>query len=123
MQYRIWSEMIVGGISKGMEDIPTNPLFLRAGGTYPKKKNPTGNDALTQAVADIASALNPRAIPANAMGTNQLLNSPAKTIDSRSKCYRQLSELKNLVESGLLSNEEYRIERDAIMNTLKKLTC
>ena len=39
MQYRIWNEMIVGGISKGMEDIPTNPLFLRAGGTYPKKKN------------------------------------------------------------------------------------
>ena len=30
-------------------------------------------------------------------------NSPAKIIDSRSKCYRQLGELKSLFESGVLS--------------------
>ena len=121
MQYRIWSETIIGGIHKSKDIAPTNPLFLRAGGTYPKKKSAAGNDALTQAVTDIATALNPKPIPN--VGTNQLLNSPAKIIESRSKCYRQLSELRNLVESGLLSNEEYQIERDAIMNTLKKLTC
>ena len=62
--------------------------------------------------------LNPKPIPN--VGTNQLLSSPAKTIESRLKCYRQLSELRNLVESGLLSNEECQI---AIMDTLKKLTC
>ena len=38
MQYCIWSEMIIGGIHKSKDIAPTNPLVLRAGGTYPKKK-------------------------------------------------------------------------------------
>ena len=57
MQYRNWSEMIVGGLHKSTDTAPTNPLFLRAGGNYPKKKTTTGSDTLTQAVADIASAI------------------------------------------------------------------
>ena len=48
-------------------------------------------------------------------------DSPAKVIESRSKCYRQLAELKNLMESGLLSEEKYTSERQAIMDTLHKL--
>ena len=63
---------------------------LWAGSTYLKRKE------LTQAVTAIAPAVNPRS--ANT-GTNQLVNSPAKI---RSKCYLQLLELKNLVESGSL---------------------
>ena len=47
-------------------------------------------------------------------------DSPAKVIEIRSKCNRQLAELKNLMESGLLS-EEYTSERQAIMDTLHKL--
>ena len=42
-------------------------------------------------------------------------------IDNRSKCYRQLAELKNLMESGLLSEEEYTSERQAVMDILHKL--
>ena len=122
MQYRIWSEMIVGGLHKSTDTAdtaPTNPLFLRAGGSYPKKKTATSSDTLTQAMADILSALKPGCTPT----ANPVVNSPAKIIDGRSKCYRQLSELKNLVESGLLTDKEYRLEQDVIMNTLKKLAC
>lgn len=38
-----------------------------------------------------------------------------------SKCYRQLGELKNLRESGLISEDEYARERECIMGTLKTL--
>ena len=120
MQYRIWSEMIIGGLHKSTDTAPSNPLFLRAGGNYPKKKPISGGDTLTQAVADIASAI-VKSRPAPS--PNSMVHSPAKIIDSRSKCYRQLSELKSLFESGLLSDEEYQVEREAIMNTLKKFTC
>jgi len=41
--------------------------------------------------------------------------SPAKIIDSRSKCYKQLSELKG---SDLLSDDEYTSEQQAIMAKL-----
>ena len=47
--------------------------------------------------------------------------SPAKLIDNRSKCYKQLADLNNLKQSGLLSDSEYASEREAIMSTLKKL--
>ena len=54
--------------------------------------------------------------------TSNLGSSPAKTIDNRLKCYKQLGELKDLKESGLLSEEEYAAEHEAIMGTLKKLS-
>ena len=46
---------------------------------------------------------------------------PAKNIDSRSKCYKQLSEFSNLRENGILSNEEYMLEKSAVMAVLKQL--
>ena len=48
--------------------------------------------------------------------------SPAKIIDSRSKCYKQLSELKILKGSDMLSDDEYMSERQAIMATLRSLS-
>ena len=47
--------------------------------------------------------------------------SPAKAIESRTKCYKQLADLKSLVESGVLSKEEYSDEKATIMGMLKKL--
>jgi len=47
--------------------------------------------------------------------------SPGKVIGSRSKCYKQLGELKNLKDSNLLSEEEYVRERKAIMKILENL--
>ena len=45
-------------------------------------------------------------------------NSPAKIADIRTKCYKQLSDLKG---EGILTEEEYMAEKSAIMSTLKGL--
>ena len=48
--------------------------------------------------------------------------SPANSIDNRSKCYKQLGDLNELrTHSGVLTEEEYHSEKEAIMITLKKL--
>jgi len=47
--------------------------------------------------------------------------SPAKIIENRSKCYKQLSELNNLKAAGVLTEEEYQLEKEAVMTTLKTL--
>ena len=44
--------------------------------------------------------------------------SPAKLIDNRSKFYKQLADLSNLKQSGLLSDAEYASKREAIMSIL-----
>ena len=47
--------------------------------------------------------------------------SPAKIIDNHSKLYKQLSELKNLMTAGILSEDEYLSEKETIMDLLKQL--
>ena len=118
MQYQIWAEMKSGGLHDSMTTHPATSMFVRAGGTTPKKVASVP-DPMSQAICQLASALTPKAsstTPACRVG-----DSPAKVIENRSKCYRQLAELKNLMETGLLSEEEYTSERQAVMDTLHKL--
>ena len=114
MQYRIWAEMYVGGVHPSLDQAPKSTMFIRAGGgSAPKKR-----DSVADAVSQIAVALSPKVSSNGGDGTS---GSPAKVIENRSKCYKQLSELKNLKMSGLLSDAEYDVEREAIMNVLNKL--
>ena len=50
-----------------------------------------------------------------------MASSPAKSIDNRSKCYKQLNELNGLKMAGVLSPEEFDTEKEAIMSVLKTL--
>ena len=122
MQYRVWSEMHVGGVHADLNEAPSTPMFVRAGGVQPKKKSDPVSDVLTQAVTQLASALTPKPLPSRSHAP-QVNNSPAKVIENRSRCYKQLAEVKTLHESGVLSALEYNSEREAIMSTLKNLTC
>ena len=90
--------------SSSTSEAPTHSsMFMRAGtGGAQKRKTNVGASAW--------------ATPASSVGT-----SPAETIDNRSKYYKQLTDLRNLKQSGLLSDTEYDSERDAIMSMLKTL--
>ena len=116
MQYRIWAEMHVGGYQPSLDEAPSNcnSMFLRAGGAAVKRR--TTADIVSQAINQLASTLSPSVTTPTSHGSS---GSPAKLIDNRSKCYKQLGELKNLMQSGLLSDEEYSREREAILGTLK----
>ncbi len=87
-------------------------MFNRAGSVNVKRR--TSSDAVTQVVDKLANALSPKAV-------SSCGNSPAKVIENRTKCDKQLSELKNLNESGIISDEEYRSEKEAFMLSLKTL--
>ena len=71
--------------------------------------------AITDAACAITSVLSPKhnALP---KGPN---SSPVKAIESWSKLYKQLSELNNLKSIGVLSEEEYTCEKQAIMKLLQ----
>lgn len=72
---------------------------------------------MSLAINHLASAI----VPKSTSTQESASNIPATTIENRSKCYKQLSELKNLWESNLLSDEEYAVEREAIMAMLRSL--
>ena len=60
-------------------------------------------------------------LPSAKPSSSSAVASPAKSIDNRSKCYKQLGDLNELRSSGVLTEEEYQSEKEAIMITLKKL--
>lgn len=57
----------------------------------------------------------------NRSGTSSNGTSLARAIKGRSKCYRQLSELKNLRDTCVLTDAEFETEREAILTTLGNL--
>lgn len=124
MQFRIWAEMYNGGVHPCLQEPPTSTMFVRAGGgNTTKKKMSNTNDPLSHAIVQLASALSPNvsaSLSHSGSGPKQGV-SPAKIIENRSKCYKQLAEVRNMNQSGLLSDEEYTVEREAIMKVLKQL--
>ena len=111
MQFRIWAEMIVGGVHISQDEPPSTTMFNHSGSVNVKKR--AAPDVVTQFVDRLAITLSPISVSSG--------SSPAKVIENRSKCYKQLSELKNLNDSGVLSDEEYISEKESIMQSLKSL--
>lgn len=90
--------MVAGGLHEDLDHPPNTSMFCRAGNTGTKKKSAerTLAEALTE-VANIISravSLVATAPTHNAASSNR--SSPAKVIENRSKCYKQLSELQSL---------------------------
>ena len=81
------------------------PIQLYAGSGVQKRKSSAAQANST-----------PVLTPTSTSGT-----SPARLIENRSKCYKQLADLNSLKESELLTEAEYASECDAILNMLKKL--
>ena len=109
MQYRIWAELWSEGVYSSCstsEASTHSTMFMRAGSEVQKRKN--------HSAAQTNST--PVLTPTSTGGT-----SPARLIENRSKCYKQLADLNSLKESGLLTEAEYASERDAILNMLKRL--
>ena len=94
-------------------------MFARAGRSTPHRKTSSISHLLTEAATAITSALSPK--PTSGAVSSSASCSPAKLIESRSKLYKQLSELQNLKGGGILTEEEYHTETQSIMKLLKKL--
>ena len=122
MQLRIWSEMVAGELHSSLDNPPCTSMFAKAGATTPKKEKGGTVQVLTDVATAIASALSPQASSSIPMScTPGRLPSPAKMIEGRSKCYKQLSELNNLKVNGIISQAEYETEKEAIMAVLSSL--
>ena len=118
MQFRIWSEMLQGGIHSSLTDCPTSSMFVWAGGetgTGRKKDNLIGEIVKEAAVA-ISSAFSSRP-PLQSSSGNPLGSSPAKLIDSRSKCYKQLSDInyEELVGTPVLTDDIFFISSSLLI--------
>ena len=119
MQFRIWAEMVASGMYCSMDNPPNTTMFTRAGSGTPSRKK--DNVPVARALSDAATVIATALSPAVSTSSTHIIasNSPAKVIESRSKLYRQLNELQNLKQSGVLTDEEYCEEKGTIMKLLQ----
>jgi len=116
MQYRIWSELIVNEAHESLDEPPTCSMFKRAcrnDNNRQREKTLSMSEAITHAAQAFSSAFSPPPVSHS--------KGPTNMIDSRSKCYTQLSELNNLRSAGVITEDEYLNEKSAIMEVLKQL--
>ena len=94
LQLRIWSEMLQGGIHSSLTDCPTSSMFVRVGCETGRRKKDDSiagiGEIVKEAAVAISSAFSSQPSLQPSSG-NPLGSSPAKLIDSRSKCYKQLT--------------------------------
>lgn len=100
-QLRIWSEIFVSGIYGSLYTPPNSSMFIRAGGGNRSKKV-TLSGAITQ-LSEAISSLTPKSPPPLSPVT---VCSSVKSIDGRTKCYKQLGEVNDLKQSEQEFNKQ-----------------
>ena len=100
--------MVVSGMS-----LPKHPCLVELG-VIPHKR--IQKNEVAQALSDAATAIT-SAISTNVQWASST-NSDSYVIERRSRLYRQLSELWELQSISLLTEDEYKIEKDSIMKLL-----
>ena len=100
MQIRIWAELLVSGLYNNLDDPPyKNSMFARSGSGSKQ------NSPVSKGVQEMTSPVSTKVTP---------VTSPARMIESRSKLYKQLTELQNLKSVGVLDENEYKVEKQTI---------
>ena len=108
--------MIAGNVYSSLDEEPKLSMFTRAGGEGGKKRSDSNSltEAFTQAAVAVSSAL-------SQCSNSPATYNPAKLIEARSKSYKQLHDFNSLKGAGVLTEDEYTDEKEAVLEVLKKL--
>lgn len=111
-QLRLWAHMFVANTHDDLEHPPNVPLITGSVQRQARKESLT--DAFTNAASAIAKALSPPTTPSSTC-------SLSKVVDIRMKNLEQLRCLQQLREDGVLTDEEFLLQKDIVIKSLNKL--
>lgn len=122
-QYRLWARMIKNKQWKDFHNPPNLPMIT--GKVSRKCKTDVVDTLATTAVAIIKALRDPSSAAASesCVATKEAHTphgiSPAKKVELRSKYLKQLREIQNLRDEGVLTLDEFQVEKDTILQALK----
>ena len=117
-QYRLWARAIVSGVHESDDHPPNAPMF---NGGIPKQPKESIVDAFTGAATVIARAIvNPKDLQNEEH--NSVRFSPNKKVDIRMKNLEQLRVLQNLMEDGILNQDEFAEQKRIVLQELNNLS-
>ena len=113
-QYRLWARVIVSGVHESDDHPPNAPMF---NGGILKQPKESIVDAFTGAATVIARAIvNPKELQNEEHNPVRL--SPNKKVDIRMTNLEQLRILQNLMEDGILNQDEFAEQKRIELNNL-----
>ena len=125
LQYRLWAKTILSGVHDDMNNPPPLPMITG----YASKGQKSYTGAIASAAAGAASAVvrvlnDGPAVPTSsciAATPPPIAVSPNLSVDIRMKNLEQLRYLQQLMNDGILSNEEFLEQKEMILDTLRKI--
>ena len=122
-QYKFWAEMLAHDQHQSFEDPPGHTMFRRENKWAKKGQDNPADDSVISGMLSIMNSL------CSAITPNQSTHevkrttwSPMKKAELRSTYIKQLSELRSLHESAVLSTEEYEEQRKEVID-LMRIAC
>lgn len=121
-EYRLWARMIKNHQWKDKDSPPNLPMIR---GKASRKGKHDVVDTLANAAVAIMKALRPSSpelsskFPATSCKTDGM--SPGKKVQLRSQYLKQLKEIQNLRDKNVLSADEFQVEKETILKSLREL--
>ena len=115
-QLRLWARMFIAKTHDDLDHPPNVPLITGSVQRQPRKESLS--DAFTSAACAIAKAFSP---PPTPPPTPSSTRSPSKVVDIRMKNLEQLRCLQQLREDGILTEEEFLLQKNIVIKSLNQL--
>ncbi len=113
---RLWARSICGNLHDDLDTPPDLPPFCKQ---VPKKaRRESLTEALSGAAVTLANVFKGDSVPVQNPTAPSPGISPGRTIELRMKNYEQLRYLKQLIDDGILTENEYEEQKDNILISL-----
>lgn len=121
-QYKFWAEMLAHDQHQSFEDPPGHAMFRRESKGAKKAQDSPADDSVICGMLSIMHSMCSAITPSQSTReVKQTTWSPMKKVELRSTYIKQLSELRLLHESAVLSVEEYEERRNNVIDLMRQV--
>jgi hypothetical protein len=119
-QYKLWAEMLVCGTHTSLDEPPSASMFSRESkhSSSALAASSSLNDTVVSGMMTMMSSLCQALVPKPVGST---CGSPVKRAELRGTYMKQLTELKQLRDGGILDEDEYEEQRSDIIELMRQL--
>ena len=121
---KLWAEMLATGVHNDLDNPPTASMFGRDKHAKRHSESSANDTVVSQMMTmmnTLCQALTPKQVETEKKTTFSVSLSPMKRAELRSTYLEQLSELHQLLDQDILTEQEYEEQRAELVGSLREL--
>ena len=125
-QIRFWAEMLANGGYSDLDNPPAGAAMFHRETASKRSKTENSNDTIMSGVLTVVNTLCQALVPHDqasptATRVPSATFSPMKKAELRGTYFKQLVELRNLFDQGILTEDEYKEQKEDLVDAVRKL--